>query len=146
MPAQIIDGALTRELRRSVLRPELSADDPLPGDDVDEVVHFGVLDADGSVLSTCFVFRQPCPWNSDGPGWHLRQMATEPEARGRGLAATILVAVVDYVAANGGGVLWCLARDTALTLYQRAGFVVEGEPFIEQAVPHLRMARTVEPA
>ena len=95
MPAQIVDGALTRQLRRTVLRPELSADEPLPGDDLDEVVHFGVLAQDGSVLSTCFVFLQPCPWLPGPAGWHLRQMATEPKARGRGLAAEVLVAVVE---------------------------------------------------
>lgn len=143
----VIDGALSHELRRSVLRPHLDPGDPLPGDDRTDVVHFGATGADGQVLSACLIFPEPCPWRrTDGPGWQLRSMATEPAARGQGLAAQVLAAVIDYIAGHEGGVVWCNAREPAVPLYERGGLVVHGEPFVEHGVPHLHMSRIVAPA
>jgi GNAT superfamily N-acetyltransferase len=123
----------------------------LPGDDIDGVVHFGVLDTCGRALSTCLLFIEPCPWCSpDGPpsaaaSWHLRQMATDPSFRGRGLAGQVLAAVVDYIRGHGGGVLWCNARELAVPMYERGGLVGEGELFTdaEHTIPHLRMWRPI---
>jgi predicted GNAT family N-acyltransferase len=142
----LIDGSRSRELRRSVLRPHFGPDDPLPSDDLADVVHFGATSPDGEVLSACLIFPKPCPWQPDDrAGWQLRSMATAPAARGRGLGARVLAAAVDYVATHGGGTLWCNARDQAVPLYERGGLVVYGEPFIEHSIPHLRMGRTVSP-
>jgi GNAT superfamily N-acetyltransferase len=140
----VVDGLLTRELRRSVLRPELSVGDPLPGDEVAEVVHFGVLDFDERVVSTCLIFPDPFPGGRFGDsGWHLRQMATHPDHRGHGHGLAVLDSVVDYVAQHSGGVLWCDARQTAIPFYERSGFSPDGELFIEHAIPHLRLWRIV---
>lgn len=73
----IVDEAQTRELRRSVLRPNLPSGTPLPGDELADVVHLAATGEDGTVLCTCFVYPDPCPWRPDRPGsWHLRQLAT----------------------------------------------------------------------
>jgi GNAT superfamily N-acetyltransferase len=144
----LIDGTTSRELRRSILRPELAVGAQLPGDDRDDVVHFGATTADGVVLSTCLLFSEPCPWPvPPGAGWHLRQMATAPEARGLGLAGQVLATVVDYISAQGGGVLWCHARELAVPMYQRGGLIGEGEIFTDEVhtIPHLRMWRVVLP-
>ena len=141
-----VDGARTRELRRSVLRPELPVGAPLPGDERDDIVHFAATDADGDVLSTCMVFVEACPWDpAPGTPWHLRQMATAPEARGLGLAGRVLAGVVDHIAAHGGGVLWCNARELAVPMYRRGGLIGEGEIFTDavHTIPHLRMWRLV---
>jgi GNAT superfamily N-acetyltransferase len=65
----------------------------------------------------------------EAPGWRVRGMATAPEARGRGYGAAILAALLDHVRAEGGGIVWCHARVGAVPLYERAGFVAEGEPY-----------------
>jgi predicted GNAT family N-acyltransferase len=145
VPAEVIDGARSRELRRTILRPELGPSDPLPGDDLEGVIHFGVLDADGTAISTCLLFPEPF-LDRAAPGWHLRQMATDPEHRGQGYGAQVLTAVIDYVAAHGGGVLWCDARETAVPFYSRQKFHAAGGMFIEHGLPHMRMWRTVEGA
>ena len=143
----VIDGSRSRELRRSVLRPHFDPGEPLPGDDRADAVHFGATSLDGQVLSACLIFPEPCPWRlDDGPGWQLRSMASAPAARGRGLGARVLGAVVDYIADHDGGVLWCYARDLAVPLYERGGLVVYGERFVEHDVPHLRMSRIVTSA
>ncbi|MBV9594411.1 MAG: GNAT family N-acetyltransferase [Actinobacteria bacterium] len=145
--AGIVDGYLTRELRRSVLRPHLSAADELPGDDLAGAVHFAVLDPAGNVASTCFICPEPWPRDPDRrPGWHLRQMATRADVRGQGAGAAVLEAVVGYIAPRGGGILWCNARESALGFYARAGFTAEGESFRQRSIPHRRMWRWVAPA
>jgi predicted GNAT family N-acyltransferase len=139
----VIDGTLSRELRRSVLRPETSPHDPLPGDGLEAAVHFGAT-VDRRVVSACFVFPDPCPWLPDRqPAWHLRQMATEPEMRGRGLAGQIVDATVDYVRAAGGAVLWLYGRELAVPMYARHGFVRTGDLFTDDrhTVPHMKMHR-----
>ena len=58
---RIVAETLTRELRRSVLRPNLAPGDPLPGDDLPGGVHLAAVDSDGTAVCTCFVYADPCP-------------------------------------------------------------------------------------
>jgi GNAT superfamily N-acetyltransferase len=140
---ELVDPARTRELRRTVLRPHLAPGAPLPGDDRPEALHLGAV-VDGEVLSTCFVFPEPCPWRPDDrPAWHLRQMATAPEARGRGLGGAVLDAAIGLARERGGRVLWCNVREGAIAFYARHGLRRHGEIFTDEqhAIPHLRMWR-----
>jgi GNAT superfamily N-acetyltransferase len=141
--AQVVDPAGTRELRRSVLRPHLPPDAPLPGDDLADAVHLGVVVAD-KVVSTCFVFPEPCPWRPALlPAWHLRQMATAPEFRGRGLGGAVLAAALCYASEQGGRLLWANVREPAIGFYRRHGLAGDGEIFTDEhhPTPHLRMWR-----
>lgn len=144
---EVVDQARTRELRRAVLRPELAADAPLPGDELPDALHLGAV-VDGVVLSTCFVFGEPCPWRpADGPAWHLRQMATAPEARGQGLGGAVLDAAIDQIRHRGGRLLWCNVREPAVEFYRRHGLQRHGEVFTDERhpIPHLRMWRWIVP-
>jgi GNAT superfamily N-acetyltransferase len=144
MRVGVIDPAATRELRRTVLRPHLSADDPLPGDELVAGAHIGAVDEDGAVVGTCFVFPEPCPWLPDAAGaWHLRQMATAPDRRGEGIGAAVLAAAVEHACSQGAPLVWCHARETAVSFYANHGFRSYGEVFIdsEHPIPHLRMWR-----
>ena len=144
MIAGRIDAARTRELRRSVLRPLLGVDDPLPGDDRPDAVHFAAWDDDGNVLSACLIAPQPCPWRPDvTSSWVLRQMATRTDARGRGAGTAVLEAVI---ADLRSGLLWCRARQDAVGFYRRHGFEPEGVVFLdtELGIPHQRMSRQLD--
>ncbi len=144
----MVNPARTRELRRRVLRPHLPPGMPLPGDERTDAVHFAALDDDTVVLSTCYVYPEACPWRpEDRPAWHLRQMATLEERRGEGAGRAVLSTVVAFVAEQGGGTLWCNAREGAIGFYERAGFRGEGEIFTDDVhtIPHLRMWRPVAP-
>lgn len=137
-----VEQERTRELRRSVLRPGLALDDPLPGDDLPGAVHLGAIGADGTVLCTCFVYPDPCPWRPEREGaWHLRQMATHPAHRGEGLGAAVIAATIEHVRGDGGTLLWCHARETAAGFYARLGFVPHGPVFTDErhTIPHRSM-------
>ena len=145
MKAGRIDARLTRELRRSVLRPLLGLHDRLPGDEYPDALHYAAWDADGAVRSACLIAPAVCPWRPDlAPSWVLRQMATWPQWRGTGAGAAVLCAVV---ADLGAGVLWCQAREPAVGFYLRHGFEAEGQVFLddELGIAHLRMWRHVSP-
>jgi len=74
-------------------------------------------------------------------------MATAPEWRRRGVGSALLAAVIDHVATNGGGLLWCNARLGALGFYERAGFQARGDAWEEPVIgPHVAMWRFVAPA
>jgi GNAT superfamily N-acetyltransferase len=138
----LVDPQRTRELRRSVLRPALDPEDALPGDELPDAAHFGATDPDGTVLCTCFVYPDPCPWLPERPGaWHLRQMATDPDHRKRGLGAAVVRAAAGYARALGAPVLWCHARETAAGFYARLGFVPHGAVFTDErhTIPHRSM-------
>lgn len=137
----IVDQELTRELRRSVLRPNLSLEDELPGDERPGAVHLAALDDDGQPLCACIVFEDPSPWRPAEPAWHLRQMATAPDARGAGHGREVLAAAVGHVRAQGATVLWCDARESAAGFYERCGWHRHGEVFTDadHPTPHVRM-------
>jgi GNAT superfamily N-acetyltransferase len=137
---EVVDQALTRELRRSVLRPNLPPGAPLPGDELANAVHLGAVGDDGTVLCTCFIYPDAPPWQPGREGgWHLRQMATHPEHRGRGLGALVLEAAVRQARECGGGLLWCNARESAIGFYLRQGFRPHGAVFVEHEIPHQRL-------
>ncbi len=141
----VVGGWHTRELRRAVLRPQLSPGSPLPGDDQLDAVHLAVRDRRGQVLAACFVFPDPCPWFPEATSWRLRQMATDPAHRGAGHGTALLRSVVRLVATAGGQVLWCHARVSAQPFYESAGFRPYGQPYPDAEVgePHIDMATMV---
>jgi GNAT superfamily N-acetyltransferase len=125
--------AETRTLRQEVLRPHMTVED-LAGHEPPGAVAFGAFQ--GSKLVAVGLV------GPDGePGdWRVRGMATAPEARGRGAGSAILHALVQHAIAHGARRVWCNARTAALTLYQRAGFVVASDEFEPPDLgPHYRM-------
>jgi GNAT superfamily N-acetyltransferase len=143
---EVVDQARTRDLRRAVLRPNLGVDDPLPGDELADAIHIAALDGD-TVIGTCFVYPAPCPWRpGEHPSWRLRQMATAPERRRAGIGSAVVAAAIEAVAASGGGTLWLEAREPAVPLYARHGFVREGAIYVDEQhpTPHQRMWQPVK--
>ena len=140
---EVVEQARTRDLRRSVLRPDQPADAPLPGDELPDAVHIAAIE-DGAVLGTCFVYPDPCPWLPDRPdAWHLRQMATAEGHRSRGVGSAVLDAAIEYVRARSGRLLWCNAREPAVEFYRRHGLMTHGAVFTDEhhPIPHRRMWR-----
>jgi predicted GNAT family N-acyltransferase len=139
---EVVDGTRTRELRRAVLRPHLTLADVLPGDELPAAVHIAALSGD-AVVGTCYIYPEPCPWRPGAPAWRLRQMATASDRQGTGVGSAVLAGAEAYVADHGGGELWLHARQTAVGFYARHGYVVHGEPFVENDLDHRAMGRNV---
>jgi GNAT superfamily N-acetyltransferase len=130
-----VSAADTRPLRQAVLRPHQRLDEVgFAGDGVLGAAHFGAF-LGSAMVATASVHPEGAPgW------WRLRGMATAEAHRGRGLGGALVGAVLGYVAAEGGGVVWCNARVRAAEFYRRHGFVAEGgELELPEIGPHLYM-------
>jgi predicted GNAT family N-acyltransferase len=134
----------TWPLRKRVLRPHQEGDAVvLPGDDDPRAAHVGARDEVGRIVGVATVMPEPCPWAQEREGaWRLRGMATEEGLRGAGIGQKVLRAAIDHVRAEGGALVWCNARVGALPFYEREGFVVAGERYVDPDLgPHVPMQR-----
>jgi ribosomal protein S18 acetylase RimI-like enzyme len=129
--------AETRGLRREVLRPHQTVEE-LARHEPAGAVAFGAFD--GSELVAVGLVGP----DGDPGDWRVRGMATAPHARGRGAGSEILRALVGHAIAHGATRVWCNARTSALTLYQRVGFAIASDEFHPPGIgPHYRMELAV---
>jgi predicted GNAT family acetyltransferase len=150
---ELVDAQVVRPLRRAVLRPhqppEQSAypgdDNPLSAHAVVRLTQFRLHEDSDDVVAAGSVIPAPPPWEPlRFDGWRIRGMATRPDVRERGLGGLVLDALLDHVAAHGGGLVWCNARVAAEGLYARVGFTPRGQVFeIPGIGPHIQMFRTL---
>ena len=121
----------THALRRAVLRatdPEASV--VFECDHDPATFHLGIVEDGGPIAISTWI---PAP-----PSAQLRGMAVEPSRQGEGLATRMLEAGYERLGAVGVELLWAHARDTALSFYTRAGFIVVGDGFLtpDTGLPH----------
>jgi GNAT superfamily N-acetyltransferase len=132
-----VDPDITLPLRWRVLRPHLDPDQiqPLPGERRPGARHLAALTPDGRVVGTAVLMPERFTLMADRePAWRLRGMATDESVRGQGVGAQVLATAIDFVAAGGGGLLWCHARLPAVRFYERAGLRRLG---VEWDEPHI---------
>jgi predicted GNAT family N-acyltransferase len=127
-----VDEAL--ELRRRVFVDEQRVTLEADRDGFDsEATHLVAVD-DGRIVGTCrLVF--------DNGLARLGRMAVEPARRGRGIGAAILEAAESESRAAGAQRIRLHAQTAARSLYERAGFQVRGDEFVEEGIPHLTMEK-----
>lgn len=79
------------------------------------------------------------------PGLQLRGMAVDRSLQGTGVGGVLLEEGVARMAAQGHRLVWARARDAALSFYQRHGFEVEGDGFVDEAtqLPHHLIIRVI---
>jgi GNAT superfamily N-acetyltransferase len=125
---ELILAAASYPIRHAVLRPHQSIEDvPFKEDDEAGTATFGAIErGSGAVVGAATVFRDPAPFDAPQAGvpsgvrseastWRLRGMATRADAQGQGIGSMVLNAALDHVAAEGGDLVWCNARVSALT-------------------------------
>src|ERR1035441_2989632 len=82
-----------------------------------------------------------------GEGLWKRRFASDPALVGRTISLDGLpTTIVGIAPAEGGDLLWCNARVSAIAFYERAGFRTWGEQWVIAAHgPHVVMWRRIEP-
>ena len=137
-----ISAADTHDLRRSVLRwntptkEVVFAEDEWPG-----CWHLGLQRA-GTLLAVCSWVPRP---HRERTAVQLRGMATDRALQGSGLGGVLLEEGCRVAHERGFGLVWARARDSALAFYERHGFVVDGEGFVDEAtqMPHHVITRAL---
>lgn len=77
------------------------------------------------------------------PDGHVGRMAVRKSARGQGIGAQVLGALLDEARRQGHRELVLHAQSHAIGFYLRHGFVPQGEEFIEAGIPHRRMTLSI---
>jgi predicted GNAT family N-acyltransferase len=73
----------------------------------------------------------------------LGRMAVEPDLRGRGIGAALLDDAERESRSAGATRIHLHAQTAARTLYERGGFEIRGEEFLEEGIPHVTMEKTL---
>jgi predicted GNAT family N-acyltransferase len=96
-----------------------------------------VADPGGDVLATLRIVR-------DGRVDRIGRVATARPARSSGLAARLMWRALELTDRAGADVLLD-AQSPLRAWYERFGFEVSGEPFVEDGIPHIPMSRRHRP-
>lgn len=121
-------------LRMAVLRDGTPSQDPrYAEDDLDITVHLVARDEAGRIVGTSTWLTRPFPHQPDAPGVQLRGMAVDKSLQSRGVGALLLEAGVRRAREAGALNVWARARDSALAFYERNGFTVVGDAFMDDA-------------
>jgi len=71
----------------------------------------------------------------------IGRMAVLKDWRGRGVGRALLQTLLDLATRRGLSRVTLSAQTHALGFYERAGFDVVGEPFIDAGIPHRKMVK-----
>lgn len=125
-----VEAALA--VRRAVFIDEqgVSEGEELDGRDA-QSLHLVAVDA-GVVVATCRLLPA-------GTKVKLGRVAVLPAARRRGIALALLLAADEHAAAMGGERIALAAQTYALALYERAGYTVCSDPFLDAGIEHVWM-------
>jgi len=78
---------------------------------------------------------------ADGRAVKLLQMAVDPGEQGRGTGARLVRELERQAIEEGVDVVYMHARETAIGFYEKLGYRVSREPFLEVGLPHRYMSR-----
>jgi GNAT superfamily N-acetyltransferase len=128
----------TKPVRLDVLRrgtPSREAN--YDGDDEPSSVHIGAEVAGIVVATSTWLV---VPWQNDESAIavQLRGMAVSDQMQNTGVGRALIEAGVEHARSLGARYIWAKARDSAIYFYERCGFVVVGDEFVEPAsgMPH----------
>ena len=131
------EGPLLSAIRREVfiLEQQVPPEEEWDGRD-DESWHFLALDGSDGPIGTARLL----------PDGQIGRMAVLEAYRRAGVGGRLLEEAVDKARAIGLTRVFVHAQTHALSFYERAGFVVEGEEFEEAGIRHRRMSMELRPA
>lgn len=106
-------------------------------DNYPDVVHLGLRDH-GDVIATSTWFSKECPEEPGVPAVQLKGMAVSDVLQTSGHGRVLVEAGVALARERSAHVVWARARDSAVGFYEKCGFTVVGEGFIDEptAMPH----------
>lgn len=128
--------AAAQKLRVRVFCDEQGVDREAEIDDLDEgATQIVALDESG-VIATCRL-------RLIGAECKLERMAVERRLRGAGVGARLLEGAESEAARLGASTMVLHAQRQAEGFYASAGYLPEGEHFLEQGIGHVRMTKAL---
>lgn len=122
-------------IRRQVFVEEQSVPEELEWDGLDSAAsHWLAWSDQGDAIATIRLL-------TDG---HIGRMAVLLNYRHQGVGRTLLNAAINEVKDTGLSQAFLHAQTHAIPFYQQAGFIIEGELFMDAGIPHRTMSLKVE--
>jgi len=117
-------------VRRIVFIKEQHVPEALELDELDLVCHHVLItDAD----------NQPIATGRISPDGRIGRMAVLKEYRGQGIGSALLAALLEYAGQEHYAGIYLHAQLTAIPFYEKHGFMVDGEPFMDAGILHKNM-------
>jgi len=131
------DIATCRRLRRTVFIDEQGVSEADEVDELDEAaIHLLALDGDRPVGTARMLVK--------GATGKIGRVCVLRDARGTGLGAALIRAALDELRRHPGVREAMLGSQSHATgFYEKLGFVVEGDEFLDAGIPHRDMRRAV---
>ena len=109
-----------------------------------DAVHFGVL-RDGEAIATSTWFMKECPEQPGTSAMQLKGMAVDDSLQTSGLGRQLIDAGVAHAQERNAALVWARARDSAIGFYEKCGFTVVGDGFIDGPtdMPHHIVVRSL---
>jgi predicted GNAT family N-acyltransferase len=125
-------------LRRAVFETEQNIPRPLDRDPYDFAAdHVVAFDAQGRCVGTGRIVRL------DARTAQVGRMAVAADQRKHGVGAMVLEALERMAAMRGLADVVVASQLPAESFYRNRGFARQGEPFLDQGVPHVMMKKTL---
>lgn len=134
VPRDAVMDLRVRVLRRGT--PATTCD--YPEDSLPDVVHLAAINGAGSVVGTSTWFTKECPEMPGIAAVQLKGMAVDDTMQSGGLGRALVSTGESWARERNAAVTWARARDSALGFYERCGYSVVGDGFIDgpTAMPH----------
>jgi GNAT superfamily N-acetyltransferase len=128
---RLVPVAMMRPLRLSVLRkgwPEESVH--TERDDDPDTLHLAAF-AGGDVIGVVTLFPDPFPEDGTRSAARFRWMAVDEAWRGRGAGEALIRHSARLLQVDGIELMWATGRDSALGFYERLGFRVIDDGYVD---------------
>lgn len=126
-----------REVRTRVFIEEQQVPESLEWDGEDaQALHLLARNAAGQAIGTARILLH------DDVA-HIGRMAVLPAWRNQGVGRAILRLALETARVRGAQRAKLNAQSYAVPFYARAGFVVQGDEFLDAGIPHRRMTRSL---
>ena len=126
------DSAAVRTVREAVFVIEQRVPVSLEWDGVDPQCVHVLAEIDGIAVGTGRLL----------PDGHIGRMAVLAQWRGQGIGAAMLDWLLDIARKRKMTRIVLHSQSHAIAFYERAGFRIEGEEFMEAGIAHRRMTKT----
>lgn len=109
-----------------------------------DVVHLGIR-VNGDIVATSTWFTKQCPESPSLPAQQLKGMAVDTTLQTTGYGRALIEAGIQLAKERGAHIVWARARDSAIGFYEKCGFVIVGDGFIDEPtnMPHHIVQRMI---
>jgi len=124
------EAPVLRIIRTTVFIREQQIPEDLEWDEFDLIsMHVLALSSDGQLIGTARLL----------PSGYIGRMAVLKEWRGKGFGSAMLQRILEELRNRGMQKAMLNAQTIAIKFYEKFGFQVYGEEFIEAGIPHVKM-------